>query len=191
MEKHWSLERKSPTWTINEKLLTPENKDEVFAYAKARQEEYEAMQAKAEKDKKDAELRKYPSIRTLFDRMKLQNVPQVKAAVLKRFHIILEYLKTPALPDGMEPTMEYALSLLGRAEVSLSLIEEMAKILQDYSGYTYIRTYPREAIQLREHIRTQRKLAEDLVRAIAFNKVKEEGIYEPKTETNKGEPVLP
>lgn len=189
MEKHWSIERKSPTWTINEKLLTPENKDEVLAYAKARQDEYEAMQAKAEKDKKDAELRRYPTIKTLFDSMKLRNVPHVKAAVLKRFHIILNYLRMPELPDGMEPTMEYGLDLLGRVEVSLGLIEEMAKILQDYSSYTYIRTYPREAIQLREHLRTQRKLAEDLVRAIAFNKVKEEGIYEPKTETVSGEPI--
>ncbi len=128
-------------------------------------------------------------MKQLFDKMKLQNVPHIKIAVLKRIHIIIDYLKMPALPDGMEPTLEYGLGLLGRAEVSLSLIEEIAKILQDFSPYTYIRTFPREAIQLREHIRTQRKLAEDLVRAIAFKQIKESGIYEPKAKVNTGETV--
>lgn len=158
-------------------------------FIKARQDEYADMQAKAEQARKEAELRKYPSIRTLFDSMKLRNVPHVKGAILKRFHIILNYLKMPTPPDDMNPSLEYALGLLGRSEICLSLIEEMAKILQDWSGYSYIKTYPREAIQLREHLRNQRKLAEDLVRAITFNRLKEEGIYEPKTETDKGEPV--
>jgi hypothetical protein len=84
----------------------------------------------------------------------------------------------------MELTLEYSLGLLGRAEISLKLIEEIGTILQDVTGYTFIKVFPREMVELRDHIKAQQKLATELVLAITFNKVKETGIYEPKDKEN-------
>jgi hypothetical protein len=144
------------------------------------------LEAKQAEEKRLYALRKYPTLKQIFDKMKLHNVPHVKKQVLKRIHIILEYLRMPALPDDMEPSLEYALGLMGRADMSLKLIEEIGSILQDFSPFTYIRTYPREAIELREHMRTQYKLADDLVRSIVFHKMKESGLYENNDTTRSG-----
>ena len=76
----------------------------------------------------------------------------------------------------MEPTLEYSLGLMGRAEMSLKLIEEIGRILQDATGYTFIKIYPREAIELRDHMKERYMLAEELVRAITFQKIKEDGL---------------
>jgi hypothetical protein len=180
----------------NQKII----QDSKRSFIEEKKAEYASMEEEAAEIRRQAELRRHPTLKQLFDRMyvfedytgmKLNNIPHVKMAVLKRIHIILDYLKMPAIPDEMEPSLEYALGLRGRADLSLELIEEIGKILQDFSGYSFIRTYPREALELREHMRTQSKLAGDLVRAIAFKKIKESGIYEPKTSSVGSGEVLP
>ena len=168
---------------VNEELISkmsPEQQVEVQADIARRKEEIKDQEVKQAEEKKQAELRKFPPLNVVFDRIKIRSCPHIKNAILKRIHIILDYLKMPALPEGIEPTLEYSLGLLGRAEISLSLIEEIGKILSDALGYSLIKIYPREAVELREHIRAQQKIANKLVLAIVFQKIKLTGMYEPK-----------
>jgi hypothetical protein len=192
MEKHWSNERQSPTWTINKNIASPEQMPDIQTYIKARQDEYKAMEDKAEKEKQERLLRQHPPIKVLFDRITLCNQPGIKIQIAKRMYIILEYLATPPGLNGNRlPTLEESLALLGRADYALELIEEIGKILRDASGYTMINVYPREAVQLRDLCRERLILAKKFIRALTFQRLKEEGIYEPKTLSENGTKIEP
>ena len=175
------------TLYVNEELvsrMSPEQQAEVRAEIARRKKEVEAQEARDAETKRQYELRKHPTsgdngwrrLEALFKRINAPTVPHIRDAVLKRLHIIIAYLNMPALPSGMEPTLEYSLGLMGRAEMSLKLIEEIGRILQDATGYTFIKVFPREAIELRDHMKERYMLAEELVRAITFQKIKEDGL---------------
>ena len=172
------------TLYINEELVSrmpAEEQEKIRAEMALKKKEIEKQEAET---KRQYELRKHPTLQELFKKINAPTVPHIRNAVLKRIHIILDYLRMPALPNEMEPDLEYSLGLLGRAEISLKLIEEIGTILQDVTGYTFIKVFPREMVELRDHIKAQQKLATKLVLAITFNKVKETGIYEPKDKEN-------
>jgi hypothetical protein len=175
------------TLYINEELVSRmpvEVQEKIRIDIALKKKELEEQEAEKAKTKRQYELRKHPTLQELFKKINAPTVPHIRNAVLKRIHIILDYLRMPALPNEMEPDLEYSLGLLGRAEISLKLIEEIGTILQDVTGYTFIKVFPREMVELRDHIKAQQKLATKLVLAITFNKVKETGIYEPKDKEN-------
>jgi hypothetical protein len=166
---------------VNEELISrmpAEDQEKIRAEIALKKEELEKQEANKAEAKRQYELRKYPTLRELFQRINAPTVPHIRNAVLKRIHIILDYLRMPALPEGVEPTLEYSLGLLGRAEMSLRLIEEIGTIIQPFTGFSVIKVFPREAVELRDLMKERRRLAEELIRAITFNKIKETGIYE-------------
>jgi hypothetical protein len=141
------------------------------------------LEVQREKEKQDRMLRQYPTLKTLFEKITLRNQPHAKQAVVKRLHICVEYLSMHKLNDDELPSLEECLAMLGGAHMSLALIEEMKNILSNASGYSFISVLPREAVQLRNLCRERVKLAEQLVLAITFQKVKEEGLFEEKPQT--------
>jgi len=175
--------------TINEKLIPPEQRDSARAYAEARQVEYDAIKTREAKEKRDRQARQYPPLKTVMEKLKKINVPHVQRALLKRIHIALSYLRTPpeVHAPGHVPTLEEALAILGRAYVNVSLMTEVGKILRDYSGYSILTMYPREVFELKTHCEESLKLAEDMVRAITFQMIKEDGRYEKNLEPKHAE----
>jgi hypothetical protein len=182
---------------VNEEMLNkipPDERDSARAYAEARQAEYEATEARQAKEKFDRQARQYPPLRTIMEKMKKLNVPHVTRAILKRLHIALSYLRIP--PDVVEPghvpTLEEALDILGRAYVNVSLMNDIGKILKDYSGYSTLMIYPREVFELKTLCEKNLNLAEQMVRAITFQMIKENGRYEHRqdghTQCDRPEP---
>ena len=169
---------------VNEELISQmpvEVQEKIRIDIALKKKELEEQEAEKAKTKRQYELRKHPTLQELFKKINAPTVPHIRNAVLKRIHIILDYLRMPALPNEMEPDLEYSLGLLGRAEISLKLIEEIGAIFRDASNYGFLSVFPREMVELRDHMKEERILAEKLIRAITFQRVKETGIYEPKT----------
>jgi hypothetical protein len=179
------------TWTVNQAMLdkmSPEQRKEAMNFFERQKVEYEATEARQAKEKRDRQARQYPTLVSVIEKMKKINVPHVNRAILKRLHIALSYLRTP--PEvhalGHVPTLEEALAILGRAFVNVSLMNEIGKILHDYSGYSTLMIYPREVFELKAHCEDTLKLAEQMVRAITFQMIKEDGRYEPGQDGHSG-----
>jgi hypothetical protein len=186
------------TMHINEELISkmsPEDQKKVREYAAQQQAEFEKREAEAQRQKEEAALRKYPTLKSIFDRIKGKGTnysKEIKRAVLKRTHICLTYLRMPE--DMMEfkadqITLDFALLMLGRVQAINMMVEDIGRILQDAFGYSLIRVYPREMVQLRELSKKQAELAQKLVWSVTFQMVKKEGTYEPKAEVPAGESV--
>lgn len=184
-------------YQINEELVSkmaPEDQKKVRDYAAQQQAEFERREAEAKKRKEEEYLRKYPTLKSIFDRIKggTKYKEDIKRSVLKRIHICLAYLRTPedvAELKADQITVDLALTMLGRAQAVNMMVEDIGRILQDTFGYSCIRIYPREMIELREQCKKQAALAEKLVWSVTLQMTKKEGTYEPKAEVPAGEPV--
>jgi hypothetical protein len=182
---------------VNQELLDkmpPEDQAAALARVEQLKKAEEEKEAQAAKAKEEAYLRKYPTLRSIFDRKSVANSGHLKQAVLKRIHICLTYLRTPDVESVRELkddqiTVDLAVSILGRTQATNMMIEDIGKILQDACGYSVLRIFPREMIELREHCKKQAALAEKLLWSVTLQMVKKEGMYEPKAKVPAGEPV--
>lgn len=181
------------TFTVNEHLLPtdPTKRAEAMAMIERSKKEFEESVRLREEKRKQDELIRHPPLKFLIEKLKKQNAPHIKKAMLKRIHIALTYLRVPdrLLEEGRQPTLEDALDILGRGEAKVMVLEDVARILQDFTGYHFIKVYPREIKALLDHCREEVTLARKMVWAITMNKVKEDGRYEQETKPDTGEPV--
>lgn len=162
---------------------TAPNKEDWF---KAQQERMYASEANTEKERLARLERMHPPIRVLFDRLTLRNQPAVKDRVIKRLRIATGILSTTELGlETREPSMELALIILGRAHAVSMLLTDIDKILQEATG-SMLSCLPRETWQLQQHIKEEVKLAEQMVKAIGFNSVKEAAANESNGTTQPG-----
>jgi len=146
------------------------NKEDWF---KAQQERMYASEANTEKERLARIERMHPPIRVMFDRLTLRNQPAVKDRVVKRLRIATGILSTTTLGlETREPSMELALIILGRAHAVNLLLNDINMILQEATN-SRLDCLPRETWQLQQHIREEIKLAEQMVKAIGFNSIKE------------------
>jgi len=181
---------------LSEELISkmpPEEQKKVRDYAAQQQAEFEKQEAEAQKREEEAYLRKYSTLKSIFDRIKdTEYKESIKRAILKRVHICLAYLRTPEDVQEFKAdqiTVDLALTILGRAQAVNMMIEDIGKILQDTCGYSMLRIFPREMVELREHSKKQAALAEKLLWSVTLQMVKKEGTYEPKAKVPAGEPV--
>lgn len=131
----------------------------------------------------------HPPIRTIFGR--LDKCPHIKKRIAERLQIISELLSIEALDIKAEPTLETALMIFGRQRAISIFVEEIRNLLSDALNTSFIMAkIPRELFNLMELCKEQSSLADKLVKAICFQKLKESK-DEPKTKADRGETLLP